>query len=236
LVLLLTTSTRAQQTQPQPPADENAGFETIFNGKTLDGWDGDPKYWRVEDGALVGEITPGNELRQNTFIIWRVGTLKDFELKLEYRISDRGNSGINYRSSELDAQKFAMKGYQYDVDGELKNREPTRHTGNNYEERGRTFMALRGQITRAIAGGKREITGTLGDYKEMTRHIKNGDWNHVHIIARGNTIIHILNGQVICILIDDDEANRALEGRLGVQIHTGPPMKVEFRNIRIRKM
>jgi hypothetical protein len=229
-------SLRAQQTQPQPTTNESAGFESIFDGNSLEGWDGDPKYWRVESGRLVGEILPGSEIKQNTFIIWRGGTLKDFELKLEYRITDKGNSGINYRSSEIDGAKFAMKGYQFDIDGEAKNREPTRHTANSYEERGRTFMALRGQVTRASDGGKREIIGSLGDYKDMTRFIKNTDWNQVHIIARGNTIIHMLNGQVMCIVIDDDPASRALDGKLGVQVHTGPPMKVEFRNLRIKKL
>lgn len=224
-----------QQAQPTPATDDSAGFESIFDGKSLAGWEGDPKYWRAENGVLIGEITPGNEIRQNTFIIWRGGTLKDFELKVEYRISERGNSGINYRSSELTDPKFAMKGYQLDIDGEKRNNGDLRHTGNNYEERGRTFMALRGQVTRAIEGGKRQIISSIGDNKELAKVIKNADWNQVHIIARGNTITHVLNGQVISILIDDDEKNRSMEGLLGVQVHQGPAMKVEYRNLRLKK-
>lgn len=224
-----------QQAQPRPATDDSAGFESIFDGKTLAGWEGDPKYWRAENGALIGEITPGNEIQQNTFIIWRGGKLKDFELKVEYRISDRGNSGINYRSSELTEPKFAMKGYQLDIDGEKKNAGDVRHTGNNYEERGRQFMALRGQVTRAIEGGKRQIISAIGDYKELAKVIKNAEWNQIHIIAKGNTIVHILNGQVVAILIDDDEKNRAMEGMLGVQVHQGPPMKVEYRNFLLKK-
>jgi hypothetical protein len=226
----------AQQTYPTTAPADDAGFVSIFDGKSLDGWDGEAKFWRVEGGALVGEITPGNEIKRNTFIIWRGGAVKDFELKLRYRISGLGNSGINYRSAELDDPKFAMKGYQFDIDGGgKKNAAEVRHTGNNYEERSRTFMALRGQITRAVEGGRREVVGAVGGYKELTTSIREEDWNDVHIIARGNTLVHILNGRVMCVVIDDDPANRAAAGKLGVQVHTGPPMKVEYRDIRIKQ-
>jgi hypothetical protein len=236
-ILVLCGLARAQQqAQPQPATDDSAGFESIFDGKTLNGWEGDPKYWRVEDGALVGEITPGNEIRVNTFIIWRGGVTKDFELKVEYRISPQGNSGINYRSEELTDPKLAMKGYQFDIDGEKRNTGTTRHTANNYEERGRTFMALRGQLTRATPDGKRMILSSLGDYNDLAKFIKNGDWNQVHIIAKGNVIVHMLNGHVMSILVDDDEKNRAMEGKLGVQVHQGPAMKVEYRNFMLKKL
>ena len=236
----------AQQTYPTTAPVDEAGFEPIFDGKSLTHWDGDPKFWRVEGGAIVGEITPGNEIKRNTFIIWRGGdgggTTKDFELKLQYRISGRGNSGINYRSVEMDDAKFALKGYQFDIDGgggrggAKPNAAGVRHTGNNYEERGRTFMALRGQVVRAVAGGQRHVIGAVGDYKELAKVIREDDWNDVHIIARGNTILHLLNGRVMCVLIDDDPANRSPEGKLGVQVHTGPPMKVEFRAIQLKKL
>jgi hypothetical protein len=220
----------AQQTYPTTAPSNDAGFESIFDGKSLAGWDGDPKFWRVQDGALVGEITPGNEIKRNTFVVWRGGLTKDFELKLRFRISAKGNSGINYRSEELADAPFSMAGYQFDLDG------ANRYTANNYEERGRTFMALRGQITRAVDGGKREVIAAVGDYKDLARFIKNDDWNEVHIIARGNTLVHILNGHVMSILIDDDAVHRAAEGKLGVQVHVGPPMKVEYRDIRLRKL
>jgi hypothetical protein len=234
LLVVASFALAQQQTMPTTNPTET-GFEPIFNGTSLDGWEGDTKFWRVENGALVGEITPGNTIQQNSFIIWRGGKPKDFELKLDYRISAQGNSGVNYRSSEVDGTKLALKGYQFDIDGERRNNGTTRHTGNNYEERGRTFMALRGQLTRALPEGKREVVSTIGDYTEMTKVIKAGDWNTLHIIARGNTLVHILNGQVMSILLDDDEKNRTAEGLIGVQVHQGPPMKVEYRNIRLKK-
>src|SRR5262245_53987561 len=103
----------AQQTYPTPVTGDESGFERIFDERTLDGWRGDPTYWRVENGALVGEVTPATLLKRNSFIVWQGGTTKDFELKLEFRISAQGNSGVNYRSSEVTDTPWAMKGYQF---------------------------------------------------------------------------------------------------------------------------
>ena len=228
--ILYCVTVHAQQTFPTSAASDDVGFESIFDGKTLKDWDGDAKYWRVEDGSLVGEITAGNEIQRNTFIIWRGGVTRDFELKLRFRISAKGNSGINYRSEELKDAKFSLKGYQFDLDG------ANQYTGNNYEERGRTFMALRGQITRAADGGRREIVGSVGEGKDLAQFMKKDDWNDVHIIARGNTLVHILNGHLMSIVVDDDAEHRMLEGKLGVQVHVGPPMKVEYRDIRLKKL
>ena len=129
------------------------GFVSIFDGRTLDGWDGDPIYWSVKDGSIVGTITPETIVDRNTFLIWRGGTTGDFELKLEYKISAEGNSGINYRSYEVPGVPWALKGYQSDIDGQGQ------WNGQNYEERGRTFLALRGQVTRITRGTSRWKSG-----------------------------------------------------------------------------
>jgi hypothetical protein len=158
----------------------------------------------VENGALVGEVTPETLLKQNSFIIWRGGSTKDFELKVEYRISADGNSGVNYRSTEVPGAPRAMRGYQADIDGR------NRYTGQNYEERGRTFNAMRGQITQIRPGKKAEVIGSLGDAKELESFIKNGDWNAYHLIARGNILVHILNGHVMSMVIDDDTGGHSI--------------------------
>ena len=139
-------------------AEPDAGFEPIFDG-TLKHWEGDPTYWRAENGVLIGEVKPETLLKKNSFIIWRGGELADFELKLEYRVSDQGNSGINYRSIQVPdpETKWAMQGYQADIDGQERNRPPLRHTGQNYEERGRTFLARRGEMVRVDATGKGDL-------------------------------------------------------------------------------
>lgn len=226
--------TPKQSDRPQPMAGDEPGFTSIFNGSTLDGWEGNPKYWRVENGALVGEITPETIVKSNTFMIWRGRTPKDFELKLDYRISSAGNSGINYRSVVVPdpvtpENKFAMRGYQFDLNGGQKN-----YVGNNYEEKGRLFLAVRGQITRVVGGRPPILVSTIGDTTEMAA-LATDDWNAVHLSIRGNTLIHMLNSRLMSITIDDDPPNRPSEGLIGVQVHVGPPMKVEYRNIRIKQ-
>lgn len=221
-----------QSDRPEALAGDEPGFQSIFDGKTLAGWEGDPKYWRVEDGSLVGEITPETIVKSNTFIIWRGGRPKDFELKLDYRISAEGNSGINYRSVVVadpvtHSNKFAMRGYQCDIDGRK------RYPGNNYEEKGRLFLALRGQLTRVVGGRPPILVSTIGDSNELLKAVTD-DWNSVHIMARGNVLTHVINGQVMSIVIDDDAHNRPTDGLLGVQVHVGPPMKVQFRQIRLK--
>src|SRR5437660_3997923 len=191
-----------QSDRPEPASGDEPGFKLIFDGKTLDGWEGDPKYWRVENGALIGEVTPETLLKSNTFIIWRGGSPKDFELKADYRITSGGNSGINYRSVVVPDQvvaenKFAMRGYQADIDGR------NRYTGQNYEEKGRLFLALRGQMTRVVGGRKPIILSAIGDPNELAKFITN-DWNTFHLIVRGNILMHTLNGHVMSIVVDDD--------------------------------
>jgi Domain of Unknown Function (DUF1080) len=216
--------------------EKDAGFVSIFDGKTLAGWDGDPKYWRVENGSIVGEITPETIIQRNTFIIWRGGAPADFELKIEYRISAQGNSGINYRSVELTDARWSLAGYQADIDGPERNRPPLRHTGQNYEERGRTFLARRGEIVRVDPGARLAVVGSVGESAALATTIRNDDWNEFHLIARGHVLTHILNGRVMCVVADDDPLNRRDDGLIGVQVHVGPPMKVEFRNIRLKTL
>jgi len=220
------------------PAASETGFVSMFDGKTLSGWDGDPKYWRVENGSIVGEITPATIIKRNTFLIWRGGTPRDFELKAEYRISAQGNSGINYRSIQLTDAPWSLAGYQADIDGSDRNKPPLRHTGQNYEERGRTFLARRGEFVHVDETAKPTVVASLGDAEAMKAFIHdNADgWNEFHLIIRGNVLIHILNGHVMAVVIDDDAKNRRFDGLIGVQVHVGPPMKVEFRNFRLKTL
>ncbi len=238
--VLLTFSTIAQQGPPRGQGrgpgiealamDDHTGFESIFDGKTLKGWDGDPAAWRVENETIIGESTAEKPLKANTFLIWRGGQPKDFDLKLEYRINST-NSGVQYRSVELpEVGKWVMKGYQADIDFQ------NTYTGQLYEERGRGFLAMRGQMTRLEEGQRPKVMANLRNGDELKGIIKTNDWNLLHIIARGNTLIHVMNGELAAMFIDDDAKNRAAAGLIGFQMHVGPPMKVEFRNIRLKKL
>jgi hypothetical protein len=215
--------------QPKIPPVAESGFVSIFDGKTLNGWDGDPVFWRVEDGAIVGQTLVDRQPKQNTFLIWRGGSPANFELKLKYKLTGF-NSGIQYRSVELPDIKYAMKGYQADMDGQQT------YTGQIYEERARGFLALRGQFNYVGAGGKPGLVSSLGDLADLKALIKGDDWNDLHIIAHGNTLIQMLNGRMMSMLVDDDTANRKMEGLIGVQVHLGPPMKIEVRDIRLKKL
>jgi hypothetical protein len=216
------------------PALEEKGFRPIFDGKSLKGWDCDPNFWRVEGEEIIGETSADHQPPQNIFCIWRDGSPGDFELKLQYRITgaDSGNSGIQYRSVELpEVARWVLKGYQADIDAQQ------RYTGQIYEERGRGFLAMRGQIAYIGDGQKTGSIGSVGDNEELKKLIKVDDWNDIHIIARGNTIVQLINGRVMSQLIDDDKSGRKMAGLIGIQLHkTAGPMKIESRNIRIKDM
>ena len=244
-ILLLVLIMVSCKTSAQNQINKN-GFVDIFDGKTLQGWEGDATYWRVENGNLVGEITPTTLLKTNSFIIWRGGETKDFELKAQFRITANGNTGINYRSEQLKDIPFALKGYQADIDG--KNR----YTGQNYEERGRTTLAYRGEkvtinpqpnATETLqatinnnAWKARTVTGSLGAIDSLGASIKTEDWNECHIIVKGNRLQHYINGKLMSDVTDNDSANHKMSGLLGVQVHVGPPMKVEYRNIQLKQL
>lgn len=229
-------------------AQNEKGFKSIFDGKTLNGWEGDTKYWRVENGNLVGEITPETLLKTNSFITWKGGEPADFELKGEFNITEKGNSGINYRSVKLPDIQYALRGYQADIDG------ANRYTGQNYEERGRTTLAYRGQITsinaqqspmtseevrkkvQKNAWTELKITGSLGENEALKTKIKGEDWNTFHLVIKGNRLQHYINDILMSDVTDNDLVNGKSKGILGVQVHVGPPMKVQYRNLRIKEL
>jgi len=204
------------------------GFVTIFNGKDLEGWDGNPDFWSVKDGVIHGETTKEKPTRGNTFCIWRGGTLADFELRLSFRIQN-GNSGVQYRSKDLG--KWRIGGYQAEVCN-------GRSVGFLYGERMRGSLCRVGQKVAIETDEKnkvvKKVVGTLPDAKQAFAKYKAKDWNHYRIIARGNHLVHYLNGVQTIDCVDNDEKGRMMSGVLALQIHAGPPMVVEFKDIQIK--
>ena len=239
--LAMLTGVHGQVQQPPPrggrggapiPFDNFTGFEKIFDGATLTNWDGDPGFWRVEGGAIVGETTADKPLSENTFLIYRGSEPDNFELKLEFRMNAT-NSGVQYRSRQLTGAvgKWVLCGYQADIDF------ANQFTGMIYEERGRGFLMQRGQAVEIGPDGVSRQIGSLEmNADELKSLIKPGEWNNVHLIARGNMIMNIVNGHVTAFIVDDDAKGRAMKGLLGFQIHVGPPMKIEFRNIFLKTL
>ncbi|MDA0749814.1 MAG: DUF1080 domain-containing protein [Verrucomicrobia bacterium] len=214
----------------QATAADTDGFVSLFNGKDLEGWDGNPKFWSVRDGAITGQTTAENPTRGNTFIIWRGGTVGDFELRLQYKIIN-GNSGIQYRSKDLG--NWVVGGYQGDFEA------GNTYSGILYEEKGRGILAQRGQFTQILPGEKKpeiEVMGSLGESADIQANIKKEDWNDYKIIAHENRFVHMINGRVTAIVVDNDIENRVSSGILALQLHAGPPMTVQFRDIKIRKI
>jgi hypothetical protein len=208
---------------------DKEGFTQIFDGKTFNGWDGDTSVWHIDSSSFIGEVTPAKQIKTNSFLIWRAGKPADFEFKAEYRISAGGNSGVQYRSEELKDIPYAVKGYQADIDG------ANQYTGQNYEERGRGFLAMRGQKARLEPNQKPIIIDSVGNSDSLKMHIIPYDWNEIYIIAKGNNMKHYINGILMSETIDNDSTNRKFEGILGLQVHVLPAMKVEYKNIRYKK-
>jgi hypothetical protein len=211
---------------------------SLFNGKDLSGWDGDMRLWSVKDGVIRGQTTIAKPTRGNTFLIWRGGKLRDFELRLKFRIRN-GNSGVQYRSKEV--SKWVVSGYQAEVENAPGK------VGFLYHEKGRGSLVNVGDIMVIDEKGKKNVIGRVSDKDELIKagYYKDKDWNEYRIIASGNHLIHYLNGYQTMELIDNDRITdpgdakdlkgSAREGILALQIHAGPPMLVEFKDICIKE-
>ncbi len=209
-------------------AQKTGDFVKIFDGKSMKGWDADTTFWKVKDNSFVGEVTAKTPIKTNTFLIWRGGLPANFEFKAKYKISPEGNSGVNYRSEELLDIKYALKGYQADIDG------GNVYTGQNYEERGRGFLAKRGEIALLKTDKEPTITGSVGNSDALKTKIKAGDWNEIHIIVNNNRMKHYINGVLMSDVTDEDLVKRKMKGLLGLQVHVMPTMKVEYRDLYIK--
>ncbi len=218
---------------------------SIFNGVDLSGWEGDPRRWRVEDGLLTGETTAAAPIPHNTFLIYRGAEVGDFELTLDYVIrSDWANSGVQYRSVELPTDAAGVAGHwivggaQADID------EPVTYTGILYGERDRGILALRGQQVEIGPGGAPKVVGSLGDAADLATRIGGKNtWNSYRIRVQGNRATHVINGVTMVDVVDRDAVaiepgakGARMRGIIALQLHAGQPMKIQFRNIRLRTL
>lgn len=221
--------TAAAQT-PEP------GFVSLFNGKDLSGWDGNPSLWRVEQGAVVGRTTAEAPIKVNTFLICTNATPGNFELRCSFKLeanNDKNfaNSGIQYRSKVLDAANWRVGGYQADMEAGLN------YTGILYEEgMTRGIMAVRGEEVTWTAECKKQVTGKTTSPAETEAGIKKRDWNEYVIIARGNRLQHFVNGRKTVDVTDDCSEKRSMNGLFALQLHVGQPMTASFKDIRIKKL
>ena len=208
------------------PTFAEDGFVDLFNGKDLNGWDGNPELWSVEDGAITGKTKGPDHLTYNQFIIWRGGVLKNFELHAKIKVVGDSNSGIQYRSKEMPENgPWSIGGYQCDVHPAPAN------NGMVYHERGRGIVSQNGQTVVVDPQGKKWLTRERDPVA-----VDIAEWNEYTVIAKGNHIEHRINGQLTTELHDFDEAGRALEGLLAFQVHRGPAMTVQIKDIRLKTL
>lgn len=205
-------------------ASAEDGFVSLFNGRDLTGWDGDPALWKVEDKMIVGTCSGPASPKQNDFLIWRDGVLKDFELRVSARVKGDNNTGIQYRSRPLpEIGPWAIAGYQCDI------HPATQHTGMTYEEKGRGIFGLNGQSMILDPDGQRWV---VSEHEPVVVDV--AEWNDYTIIARGNHLIHLVNGKMTSQLTDYDEKERALDGLLAFQLHSGNANTVVIRSVLVK--
>jgi hypothetical protein len=201
------------------------GFRAVFNGRNLDGWEGSPKYWTAEDHCLIG-VADG-KLDYNRFLVWKGGTLKNFELRVKVKVTPGGNSGIQYRGTERpDLGESVVTGYQCDV---VANR-PDYH-GMLYEERGRRILAHAGEKVIVDVKGQPWVVDRF-----LLRAHEPDNWNNFRVLVEGNHHRHWINDHQTVDVIDLDEKGRKLEGVLAVQVHVGPAMKIQYRDFFLKKL
>lgn len=233
IISTILATTLAISVSAQDKAEK--GFKPIFNGKNLEGWRGNPDLWSVKDGTITGQTSEAHPTKGNTFLIW-TNNVADFELHFSYKIvpnNDKGfgNSGVQYRSKVLDTNNWVVGGYQADFEA------GTTYSGILYEERmTRGIMAGRGEKVLWTKDCKKEVTGSVGNSDEIQASIKKEDWNDYVVIAKGNHLQHFINGKPTVDVTDECESKRAMSGVLALQLHAGPPMTVQFKDIRIKTL
>lgn len=231
--LLLLCSVTPLSAQDAPA--ESAAMVKIFNGTSLDGWDGDPRLWSVRDGVIHGETTDENKADGNTFLIWKGGRTGNFELRLSFRCNATNNSGIQYRSKHITEgnprNKWVVRGYQHELRNELTFPNVSGFIYDEGGKRGRIILVGE-KASWESAGKKVESTGLI-DQDGWKKLFRLDDWNDVIIRAEGNHIQHFMNGKQIIDFHDNAQELALSEGVLALQLHAGKPMWAEFRDIRI---
>lgn len=212
----------------------HADPKPLFNGKDLTGWEGNTELWSVKDGVITGQTTAEKPASGNTFLIWKNGEVGDFELTFKYKMTPGNekkfvNSGVQYRSKVVDQANWVVAGYQADFEyGDT-------YSGILYEEKGRGILAKRGQQVTLAQGQepakpKIEVTGETGKSEDIQAAINKDGWNEYRVVVSGNHLQHFINGKET-VDVTDETAEGAKKGILALQLHAGPPMKVEFKDL-----
>lgn len=206
--------------------------ESLFDGKSLAGWKSpDMSYWSVQDGAITAIASDENPAKKNQFLVWQGGEIDDFVLKLKFRVDGgpKANSGVQVRS-QVQEDGHAI-GYQVDI-----SQPEAPWLGAVYDEHGRKMLAARGEKTIVKADGSFEKSSVTESAQQAIESYTAKEWNQYEIRGEGNRITVKLNDHVTAEVIDNQDEERELSGILALQLHSGPPMKVQFKDIELRKL
>jgi hypothetical protein len=226
--------------------NDHDGYQQIFDGVTLKNWVGDPAVWRVENGAIVGESTKDKPVT-NSYISFHGFEAKDFDLKLEIKVENGGGSGIQYRSQTGLPWRRAPADKQPNLDWMMTGPQAdfwypafpvaAEWTGQFYSENTPLgILAWRGQVVESSPGKQPQLVGNIADRTPLGGYVKVNDWNQYRIMARGGTFIHVLNGQLMAVYVDDDpKSSNNQPGMIGIEIES-TPSKVSVRNVWIKKL
>ena len=227
----------AELAAPVAAPPEPAGMKLLFNGKDLSGWDGDSRLWSVKEGVIHGETTKELAANNNTFLILKDQNYGNFELRLAFRCNATNNSGIQYRSQHITTGKpanpWVVRGYQHEIRNE--NKLPN-VTGFIYDEGGKRGRICAAGEKATWENGSKSVVATLLDAAGYEKLFKLNDWNEVVIVARDNHIQHFLNGTQILDFTDNDPQLALKDGIIALQLHAGPPMWAEYKNLRIKQL
>ena len=236
-LVAVTATTALAQDKQSASAANTTQFKPLFDGETLNGWQGDERFWRVEDGVLIGQTTKDVKTKKNTFLIYDK-EFADFELRFSFKVKG-GNSGVQYRSQMV--SKWVVKGLQADFEDKMHEGKD-KFSGMFFEENGRMFMGQRGDVVIVRSNKAKpnkpniEKIATVGANEALEKHIRRDDWNDYIVIAKGNVFMHIINGHVMSVGIDEDKLNARKSGVIAWQLHAGPPLKIEMKDVRIREL
>lgn len=196
---------------------------TLFNGKNLDGWEGDPKVWSVRDGSIVGSSVD-HAIKANTFLVWKKGIYDEFYLTYKARLEGDNNSGVQYRSELADPKTWKVIGYQADMHAKPE------YTAMLYGEgTGRSIIAQRGTKATLETDATKS---TIDKHAFDVTPVDISEWHEYEIIANGNRLIHKLDGKTT-IDVTDKHKKALKRGVIALQVHAGKPMTVHFKDIEL---
>ena len=219
----------------------------MFDGKTLNGWDGPMDLWHVEDGAIVVRAK-ADPPTGSVYLLYTPSEPQDFEFKMEVKLEGpTANSGVQFRATRLGEEpdrprsKWETRGYQADFDNGNANVGALIECCSGASRNGvrpRPDRAKAGQVVRAAVanGEKPKLLGTFSDAAILTKSYKPGEWNQMHLVARGRTMMFFINGVLMSVFIDDHPTKFLPKGVLSIQLEGRGDNAAYFRNLWLKNL